>query len=100
MAAGVPSAGCDWATPLVPFILSAQEHLAAAEQVARHSLAIATCASITFPVPGQKALSEMDVVDASMTDTLKALGRLRKTPSACTACTCQRRSESVLDWPM
>ncbi len=72
MAGDVPESGLGWMLPIVSFTFATQERLAM-EQVAlllgnrylriNHS-----------PQPGQKALSEMDVVDSSMTGTLEALG--------------------------
>ena len=71
MTGAVPSSAIGWSTAIIPLMISAQERLAS-EQV--ESLFAGRYLRINHdPPPGQRALSEMNVVDASMTHTLLAL---------------------------
>lgn len=73
MAGDVPHAGAKWARRSVPLMISAQERLAS-DQVAQLLRQRYLRINHT-PAQGQPSLSELDVVDTSMTATLQALGR-------------------------
>lgn len=71
MAGDVHESGLGWMLPIVSFMFGTQERLAmeqAALLLGNRYLRINH-----IPQPGQQALSEMDVVDSSMTGTLEAL---------------------------
>ena len=73
MTGAVPTSGMGWMSVIVPFMISAQERLAA-EQAAM-LLGTRYMRINHNPQQGQAALAEMSVVDSSMTSTLQALAK-------------------------
>lgn len=73
MAGDVPQSGVDWAPKIATFMIAAQERLTSAQAerlLGRRYLRINHA-----PSPKQKAFADMDVVNASMRNTLLAVGQ-------------------------
>jgi predicted acylesterase/phospholipase RssA len=73
MAADVPSSGADWAPKIATFMIAAQERMASEQ--AERLLGRRYLRVNHAPSAGQKAFADMDVVDASMRDTLLSVGQ-------------------------
>jgi predicted acylesterase/phospholipase RssA len=73
MAGDLPRFGLGWARRIVPLMMSAQERLA--ERQARELLPGRYVRINHSPESGQRALTEMDTVDSSMTETLLTLSK-------------------------
>lgn len=73
MAGELPRSGLTWGIRIVPMMMAAQERLA--EWQTRELLRGRYVRVNHIPSPGQAALSQMDIVDDSMTATLLTLGQ-------------------------